>query len=98
MLVRIVGLQRQDWKMDDGFEFHGYKFHCVDEGTQNKDLQGRMVLEFKVPDGHPLSSMPIQLNKLYKAYFNNRKQLDFLSLSEDVAPSDILDEPTTKTK
>ncbi len=85
MLVRVVGLLRQDFRLDNGFEFHGYKFQCLDESTQNKDLQGKMVLDFKVPDGHPLSDMPVHLGKVYKVYFDQKGRLDFMTLDDGAA-------------
>ena len=97
MLLRIVGLQRQDFKMDNGYEFHGYKFHCVDESTENKELQGRQVVNFKVGDDHPIASMPVHLGRLYKVYFDQKGRLDFMTLDDGATVSSssasLMDDP-----
>ena len=100
MILQIVGVQRQDFKLDSGYEFHGIKVHCVDRGTQLAGLQGCQILDFKVPDGHPMSTIPIHLNKDYRVFFDQKGRLDFMSLEDGVgsAPSDVFDEPPTKTK
>lgn len=86
MLVKIVGVQAQDYKLDNGYAFKGDKVHCIDLETTADGQNGNRVMDFKIPAGSPLASVPIQVGATYKLYFNHKKQADFL----------ILDKPAEK--
>lgn len=78
MKVRIVGVQNQDYKMDNGYEFKGRKLHCVDVDTERNDLTGNLTLTMKIPDDSHLGAIPIEVGGEYTVYFNQKGGVDYL--------------------
>ena len=41
MIAKIVGIQTQDYKLDNGYAFKGIKVHAIDTMTMNSGLEGK---------------------------------------------------------
>lgn len=79
MKIKVVGIQNQNYRMDNGYSFKGRKLHCVDIDSERSDLDGNLTLTIKVADDSPLGSIPIEVGKEYTCYFNQKGALDYLS-------------------
>lgn len=79
MKIRVVGIQKQSYKLDSGYEFHGKKLHCIDLDSQRNDLEGNLILNVKIPDSSPLAVMPIEVGGEYTCYFDQKGGLDYLA-------------------
>lgn len=78
MKVKIVGIQAQDYKLDNGYAFKGRKLHCIDLESKPNGLDGELVMEIKIADSSPLSSLPLAVGHIYTAYFTQKGALDYL--------------------
>lgn len=83
MLMQIVGVQPQDYTLDNGYSWKGLKVHAVDLESQTDGLYGNLTVTFKIGTNHPLYNTPIQIGKKYKCFFNLKKELDMMVLTED---------------
>lgn len=100
MLLKIVGFQEQDYKMDNGYSFKGKKIHAIDLDTKNHGQTGHIVTTFKVSADSPLYTRPISIDSVYKCFFTQKGALDYMELSAQ-APSeqfDFMDDSEVKAK
>lgn len=79
MKVRVVGVQKQEYKLDNGYEFKGRKLHCIDLDSNRSDLDGCLVMNVKIANESPLSSVPISVGSEYVCYFNQKGALDYIA-------------------
>lgn len=79
MKVRVVGIQSQKYKLDNGYEFEGRKLHCIDVDSERSDLEGNLVMNMKIPSNSPLGQFPIEVGGEYVCYFNQKGALDYLA-------------------
>ena len=78
MLVKIVGIQSQDYKLDSGYAFTGNKIHVIDMDSAPNGLDGNLVTNFKIPASSPLAAIPLKVGGEYTVYFNQKGVLDFI--------------------
>lgn len=78
MLVKIVGVQAQDYKLDNGYEFKGDKVHAIDLETVADGQLGHQVMDFKIPSAHHLASVPLEIGETYRLYFDKKGKVDML--------------------
>lgn len=78
MKIKIVGIQKQDYKLDNGYSFKGLKLHCIDCDTKPEGLIGDVVTNIKISDDSRLSSVPVAVGETYVVYFNQKGGLDFI--------------------
>lgn len=100
MLMKIVGVQEQDYKLDNGYTFKGKKIHAIDLDTKIQDQMGNVVTTFKISAESPLYNRPIYIDSVYKCYFTQKGALDIIEQSEQ-APSEqfnFMDESEVKAK
>ena len=90
MLMKVVGVQEQDYKMDNGYSFKGRKIHAVDLETKSNGLVGNVVTTFKIPSDSALSNVRIEIGSVYKCYFTQKGALDDMVLSSQ-PPADQFD-------
>jgi hypothetical protein len=83
MLMKVVGVQEQDYKLENGYSFKGAKIHAIDLETVPQGLTGNMVTDFKIPADHPLYQMPLRVGGIYKCYFTQKGALDFMAECSD---------------
>ena len=79
MKVRIVGIQSQDYKLDNGYEFKGNKIHALDLESQPDGLSGNLTMTMKIPAVSPLAAVPLVVGKEYNVYFNQKGNVDFIA-------------------
>lgn len=72
MKMQLVGVQRQDYKLDSGYEFKGNKLHCVDLDSKPDGLQGCLVTTFKIADGSELAQIPLRVGANYTVFFDQK--------------------------
>lgn len=77
MKMQIVGKQRQDFKLDNGYEFHGVKLHCVDEESKPNGLEGYCVTTFSIPDDSELAQVPVKVGEHYTCFFDQKGKLAY---------------------
>ncbi len=78
MKIKIVGIENQEYKIDNGPEFKGRKLHCIDVETEKQGLIGNSILNIKIADNSPLANEPLEVGKEYTVYFTNKGALDFI--------------------
>lgn len=86
MRIKIVGRLRQDFTLDSGYTFHGVKYFGVVLDEVQEGLQGNKTTEIKVPDGSPYADQPMELDKIYVIYFNQKGAVEYVR-PDDGAPS-----------
>lgn len=79
MLIKIVGIQSQDYKLDNGYAFTGNKIHAVDMDSVPNGLDGHIVTTFKIAATSPLAAIPLKVGGEYTVYFNQKGALDFIT-------------------
>lgn len=77
MKIQLVGIQKQDYKLDNGYSFKGVKLHCVDLDSSDSNLVGNVVVNLKIADSSPFSDVPLNVGANYVAYFNQKGGLDY---------------------
>ena len=53
MLCKVVGVQKQDFTLDNGYHFAGRKVHAIDLERQADGLDGNTVTMFKLSNDIP---------------------------------------------
>lgn len=98
MLMKIVGVQPQKYHLDNGYAFEGNKIHAIDLDTKPNGILGNIVTDFKIPVTSPLYAQPIDVGSVYKCYFTQKGELDFMMLTDDPSapPFPFVDEPKPK--
>lgn len=81
MKIKVVGIESQDYKLDNGYAFKGKKIHCVELDSVKKGLVGNLTTVFKVADDSPLASTPIEIGNEYTVFFNQKGALDYISIN-----------------
>lgn len=79
MKVRIVGIQSQDYKLDNGYEFKGNKIHALDLDSQPDGLSGNLTMTMKISATSPLAAVPLVVGAEYNVYFNQKGGVDYIS-------------------
>ena len=75
MKVKILGIQTQEYKLENGYHFKGRKLHlmCLDE---KPGLCGCEVDTVRLSDDSPLSNVHLTIGSEYNFYFDQRAHLD----------------------
>lgn len=79
MKVKILGLQNQDYKLDNGFEFKGVKIHALDLDSAPAGLTGNLTTTFRLASDSPLNSVPLIVGDEYNVFFSQKGALDFIA-------------------
>lgn len=79
MVVKIVGIQNQDYKLDNGYAFKGKKLHVIDCESVPNGLEGNLVTTLKIADDSPMANVPVEIGKRYTVYFNQKGGLDYIT-------------------
>lgn len=78
MRFQIVGIELQDYTMDNGYSFKGKKLHCIDCDTEKPSLNGQMVTTLKISDDNPMANTVLTVGKDYTVYFDQKGKLVFI--------------------
>ena len=77
MKVQIVGIQDQNYKLDNGYTFDGFKLHCLDVSTANDNLTGLLTTTMRIPRSSPLATNLV-VGEEYNVYFDQKGNVDFI--------------------
>ncbi len=77
MKIKIVGIEDQNYKLDNGYSFDGLKLHCLDVETKKDKLIGNVTTTIRVPRDFPQATS-LMVGMECSVYFNQKGQLDFL--------------------
>lgn len=77
MKVTLIGIEKQDYILDNGYSFKGFKLHCADLETIKDGLVGNQICNLKIPDGSPFDKVPLEIGTNYIVYFNQKGRLDY---------------------
>ena len=77
MKMQLVGVQRQDYTLDNGYSFKGNKLHCVDLESKPDGLQGALVTTFKISDDSELATIPLRIGANYTCFFDQKGNLAY---------------------
>lgn len=79
MKIKLVGIQTQDYKLDNGYKFKGKKLHAIDLDTVPEGQIGNQVINsIKISDDSPLAAVPLTVGETYTVYFTQKGQIDAL--------------------
>lgn len=78
MKIKIVGVQEQDYKLDNGYAFKGRKIHAIDLDSSPAGLTGNVVINLKIPADSPFATLPLVVGSTYVCYFTQKGALDFI--------------------
>ena len=77
MKIKLIGIQEQDYTLENGYSFKGKKLHAVDLDTLPSGQIGNQVINnIKIAEDSPLSAVPLEVGKTYTVYFNQYGKLD----------------------
>ena len=82
MLVQIVGIQSQDYKMDNGYSFKGNKIHAIDLDSKPDGLSGHLTTTMKIALDSPMANVPLAVGQKYTVYFNQKGGVDYIAAAK----------------
>lgn len=78
MKVKVVGLEKQEYTLEDGYSFKGTKIHFLDLSTVRNGLEGHQAKVCRIADESPLATFPLVVDGEYHFFFDDRKHLDYI--------------------
>ena len=78
MVVKIVGIETQDFTFDDGKTYKGKKLHVVNVDEHKENLVGSPVSVIKIPATNEYYTVPIDVDKLYTVFYDQKGKVAFL--------------------
>ena len=81
MKVKLIGMEKKDFKFQDGKEYHGKDLHVMILDKGKPEITGNLTAVYKIKDEEPLSAVPLTVGKEYVVFFNDAKRLDYISES-----------------
>ena len=78
MRIHVVGRLRQDFQLDNGYQFHGVKYFGLILDEVAEGLDGHKTTDIKISDSSPLSARPLEVDKTYIVYFNQKGGVDYV--------------------
>lgn len=71
MLLKVVGVQRMDFRFDDGKEIHGWKLHGIELDKTSDNLIGNTVQTVMIRDDSPIADtvQAVSIGDEYKLFF-----------------------------
>lgn len=69
MRCKVVGVQEQDFTLDNGYHFAGCKVHVLDLDKKPDGLTGHLTSTFKISKDSPYASTPILVGDIYSVFF-----------------------------
>lgn len=78
MKIKLIGIQEQEYTLDNGYYFNGKKLHVIDLDSAPEGQIGNQVTNFKISNDSQLASIPLECGATYEVYFNNKGKLDAL--------------------
>ena len=70
MKIKVVGVQQQNFTLDNGYHFDGRKVHGIDLDKKPDGLVGNVVTQFKLSnEDTKLAMLMVEVGKTYNVYF-----------------------------
>lgn len=88
MLIKIVGIEHQDYKLDNGYSFKGIKLHAEDMSTLKEKLEGNLTTTIKIAEDSPHFSRDFRVGTYHRCYFTQKGTLDCIT---EVDPADVVE-------
>lgn len=82
MLLKIVGIQPQVYKLDSGYTFKGNKVYAIDMETKIEGMLGNQTVDFRIGVKDPLYNTPLSIGSVYRCYFDQKKRLEEIRLAD----------------
>lgn len=82
MIVKVVGIEKQDFKFDDGTRYSGNKIHAIESDYTSDGLSGQRVVVLKVSDKSRFADFPFVLGQEYSVFFSLKGALDYVALHQ----------------
>lgn len=79
MIVKIVGIETQDFTFDDGKTYRGKKLHVVNVDEHKNNLVGSPVSVIKISATSEFYTVPIEPDKLYNIFFDQKGKVAYLA-------------------
>ena len=79
MIVKIVGIETQDFTFDDGKTYKGKKLHVVNVDEHKENLVGSPVSVIKIPATSPFYTVSIEPDKLYDIFFDQKGKVAYVA-------------------
>ena len=77
MKIKLIGIQEQDYTLENGYSFKGKKLHAVDLDTIPAGQIGNQVINnIKIAEDSQLAAVPLEVGNTYTVYFNQYGKLD----------------------
>ena len=78
MKIKVVGIQPQDFTLDNGYKFKGRKLHVIDLDSKTDGQIGYQVTDIKISDDSLFGNVEVHVDETYNAYFTKKGALDTL--------------------
>ena len=79
MIIKVIGIETQDFRFDDGKEYKGKKLHVANVDEHKENLVGCLVSVIKIPATSEFFSVPIEPDKLYNVFFDQKGKVAYLA-------------------
>ena len=79
MVVKVVGIEKQDFTFPDGKQYSGKKLHCVVVDRHEPNLVGCPTEVVKIASTSEFFSVPIDVDSLYTIFFDQKGKIAFLA-------------------
>ena len=82
MIIKIVGIENQNFTFDDGKTYIGKKLHVVVVDEHKDGLIGCPVSVIKISGVSEFYNVPLELDKLYVCFFDQKGKLAYLAVQK----------------
>lgn len=82
MTIKVIGVENQNFKFNDGKQYTGKKIHCAVVDQHNDGLVGCPVEVIKISSSNEFYSVPIDVDKLYVVFFDQKGKVAYFAPSK----------------
>lgn len=79
MVVKVVGVEKQDFTFPDGKQYSGKKLHCVVVDRHEPNLVGCPVEVVKIPSHNEFYNVPIDVDVHYTIFFDQKGKVAYFA-------------------
>lgn len=77
MIVKVIGIENQDFTFPDGKQYTGKKLHVAVVDQHKDGLIGCPVEVIKIPSSNEFYSVPIDVDKHYIVFFDQKGKVAY---------------------
>ena len=78
MIIKIVGIEEQNFTFDDGKTYTGRKLHVIDREPAEGNMLGEKVSVIKLASTNRFYNLPLTVGEEYAVYFDQKGKVDFI--------------------